>query len=366
MKTKISRILLKAEYNVRKILGGGIHAIFIIIWDVLWIPAAIKMAVSASYYSECKRKPVVQRLFENIVWVLKYHRANTFYTLYGLDRKGVSGKGYIDEKGFWRGLDRINYNKGNSSQVCLLRDKFLFYKYMRANNCPVPDVFGILKDGQLYDENMNRKCLEELSEEMDYFIKDIDGECASFVKHVKNFTELESIMNQIANGTYILQKPIKQALEMDEINATAINTLRIITVNTSGNPKVFSALLRVGTKDTGNVDNWAKGGLAIGINENGYLNKFGFYKPGYGLKVDKHPDSKIIFEEFKVPMLEDAFRKACEAHKYFYGIGAIGWDVAITENGPVFVEGNDNFEITLMQACNKPLKAEWKQVSERV
>ena len=30
--------------------------------------------------------------------------------------------------------------------------------------------------------------------------------------------------------------------------------------------------------------------------------------------------------------------------------------MAITEEGPVFIEGNDNFEITLMQACDRPQK----------
>lgn len=323
------------------------------------------MAVNASYYPECKRKPLLQRILENILWIVKYHRANTFYTLYGLDRKNTSYKEYIDEKGFWRGLDRVNYHRGHNAQVCLLRDKFLFYKYMKVNHCPVPEVFGILKNGKLYDENMERKTLESLWEKTDYFVKDIDGECASFVKHIKDFTELQSVLGQITKGNYILQKSIKQAAAMNILNAGAINTIRVITVNTSGEPKVFSAILRVGTKNTGNVDNWAKGGLAIGIQDNGYLKKYGFYKPGYGLKTDKHPDSQVIFEKFKVPMLEKALEKACEAHRFFYGIGAIGWDVAITENGPVFVEGNDNFEITLMQACNKPLKKEWKQVSVR-
>lgn len=112
----------------------------------------------------------------------------------------------------------------------------------------------------------------------------------------------------------------------------------------------------MGTNATGNVDNWAAGGLAIGIQNNGYLKKYGFYKPGYGTKTEKHPDSKIEFEKYKVPMLNEAYELSIKAHKFFYNVGAIGWDIAITEDGPVFVEGNDNFEITLMQACDKPLK----------
>lgn len=61
-------------------------------------------------------------------------------------------------------------------------------------------------------------------------------------------------------------------------------------------------------------------------------------------------------------MLKAAYEAACKAHESFYNIGAIGWDVAITPDGPCFVEGNDNFEITLMQACDRPLKEDWKRL----
>jgi hypothetical protein len=65
-------------------------------------------------------------------------------------------------------------------------------------------------------------------------------------------------------------------------------------------------------------------------------------------------------------MYEDVLSAACEAHRYFYEIGAIGWDIAISENGPVFVEGNDNFEISLLQACDGPLKDKWKKAVGRM
>lgn len=31
----------------------------------------------------------------------------------------------------------------------------------------------------------------------------------------------------------------------------------------------------------------------------------------------------------------------------------IGWDIAITQDGPVIIEGNDNMDIDLPQACNE-------------
>ncbi len=38
------------------------------------------------------------------------------------------------------------------------------------------------------------------------------------------------------------------------------------------------------------------------------------------------------------------------------GMQSVGWDIAIGENGPVFIEGNDNWEINGPQICNGGLK----------
>ena len=57
-------------------------------------------------------------------------------------------------------------------------------------------------------------------------------------------------------------------------------------------------------------------------------------------------------------MLDEAYSLAIKAHKFFYNVGAIGW--GNYRKWAVFIEGNDNFEITLMQACDRPLKKEWE------
>ena len=86
------------------------------------------------------------------------------------------------------------------------------------------------------------------------------------------------------------------------------------------------------------------------------------YKPCHGLKAEKHPDTNIQFSDFLVPQFEEAKQLCIKAHKVFNSIHSIGWDVAVTENGPCLIEGNDNWEISMMQACDKPLKAQWEEM----
>lgn len=322
-----------------------------------------KCALSPSYYPELQRKSENERIKENREWAQKYGEPNKFYNLYGLDLVGGnSADEYMDYWHFMTSRDEANRIGKVDSQVVLLRDKYLFYKYMKSQNLPVPEVFAIYKDGILYDDDELREITwAALEDRNDYFVKAIDGECASYVKHINNYEQLLVEKRIFAHGAYIFQERVHQSAGMNVLNPSAINTYRIVTINKNGVPYVLTSLLRVGTEKTGNVDNWAAGGLAIGLQENGFLKKYGYYKPVFGLKTDIHPDTNVVFEQFKAPGYQEALNLACDAHKAFYGVRAIGWDIAISESGPVFIEGNDNWEISLNQATDRPLRKDWEE-----
>lgn len=90
----------------------------------------------------------------------------------------------------------------------------MFYKYMKSCNLSVPEVFVIWKKGKLYDVNFNEISWSNLEKRNDYFVKSIDGECASFAKHVSNFEELTKIKNEFEEaGSYIFQERVVQSKE---------------------------------------------------------------------------------------------------------------------------------------------------------
>ncbi len=341
------------------------------ILDILFhLPIALfklfKLAANKeSYYPELPHKSYWEKLCDLFKWFFKYHEVNKFYYLYGFDvscpKKNMDQ--YMDYKSFMTDRARGNKLGRPDSQIVVLRDKYLFYRYMKSISLPVPEIFAVMNDGVLYDNNMN--CVDEsfLFGRYNYFIKETCGECASFVKRVGDYAVFKD-MRPSLHGRLIFQDAVKQCSAMNVLNGKSINTLRIITINRNGKTYPLTALLRVGTEKTGNVDNWAAGGLAIGINKDGTLKERGFYKPVHGTCRRDHPDSRIVFSEFKVPYYQEAIQVACRAHQFFPNIRSIGWDVAIQEDGPVFIEGNDNWEISLQQACDRPLRQDWKAASE--
>ena len=315
-----------------------------------------------SYFPEKKRKNYINRIFDNLLWLIKNCEINNFYTLYGLDLKYNRNQNFISYKKFMETRFKKNKHGNPNSQTVILRDKFLFYLFLKNFNIATPEVFGVIKDGQLFDTKLQLMSKEKINNLNDFFVKEANGECASFVKHFNNIYELENYADFLNSGIYIIQKRLIQCDKMSLLYHNSVNTIRIVTVCIDGNCKVFSALLRVGTEKSNNVDNWAAGGLAIGIDGDGKLKEYGYFKPIHGLKTKIHPDSKLTFNEFQLPFYKDVIKLVIDAHKKFYTLHSIGWDVAITNEGPVIIEGNDNWEISLHQAVEEGLKKQWENV----
>ena len=79
-------------------------------------------------------------------------------------------------------------------------------------------------------------------------------------------------------------------------------------------------------------------------------------KPKYGTKTKEHPDTHIAFNGYEIPFYKEAEAMAILLHQNMYRSHSIGWDIAITNNGPVFIEGNDRWEISLIQAVHGGMK----------
>lgn len=168
-------------------------------------------------------------------------------------------------------------------------------------------------------------------------------------------------IQSLGDVVYIVQKRLVQHQILGALHPTSVNTLRIVTIkNKKGAVKHLSTVLRIGTGGS-HVDNWAVGGLCVGVGEDGKLGQYGFYKPGFGTMTNVHPDSGINFRDVTVPYYKEALELCMQFHSQLK-IDSIGWDVAITPDGPAIIEGNDNWEISLMQICNGPL---WQKFINR-
>jgi hypothetical protein len=143
------------------------------------------------------------------------------------------------------------------------------------------------------------------------------------------------------SGSYIFQDEVKQHKDLAKINPNTLNTMRIDTFKKPGcTPEILSGLLRIG-RSYGYVDNTGSGGMFIGIDmSKGTLKEFALTYLGHGGMIyNAHPDTGYVFYGFQIPMFEEAKQLVLEAAS-FLPTSLMGWDIAVSEEGPVMIEGN--------------------------
>lgn len=330
---------------------------------------------SGSYGKGQKTK--LQIYLDNLMWALRYKETNGDYYVYGLDKIGSNPKEYLANTEFRviRNILNIRVHENVRSTtycynyLCLLRDKFVFGQICDSLGVPHPETYGVSSNGRIYwlglgEDGFKDICAESLPCSIDAFCKERSG-CLGvniFALRVENGVvyindqraSIEELKSRVESTDYIIQKRVYQHSVLNSIYPHSINTIRLVTIrNSAGEIVVLASILRVGSGG-GIIDNAARGGLVIGINmSNGCLLDQGFYKPKYGgYSVERHPDTDIRFAGITIPFYEEATTMAQRFHATLSGINSIGWDIAITDKGPIFIEGNEDWEIEGIQIAH--------------
>lgn len=139
------------------------------------------------------------------------------------------------------------------------------------------------------------------------------------------------------DGIGILEEIVVQHPKMASLCPTSVNTCRIATLLGDKQQGIVYAFLRIGNGKV--MDNVDCGGMASRINlETGKLQTVGADKQGN--TFIKHPMTDTSIIGFQIPFWEEAKKMCMEAAMKIPQMRFIAWDVAITENGPTFIEGN--------------------------
>lgn len=141
----------------------------------------------------------------------------------------------------------------------------------------------------------------------------------------------------IKDGIGIIEEVVIQHPRMASLCPTSVNTCRIATLLGDKQQGIVYAFLRIGNGKV--MDNVDCGGMASRINlDTGKLQTVGADKQGN--TFIKHPMTNTSIIGFQIPCWEEAKQMCMEAAMKIPQMRYIAWDVAITENGPTFIEGN--------------------------
>lgn len=327
---------------------------------------------SASYYPELPPRGSRNNFIYQVMQIIKYGFPNDYFFMYGMDVKSdIEREKYVNYAEFMKLRDKLNNIPNNGADI--LRNKLYFYIVARSIGIDTPEVRYAFVAGKLFSVNGGLTEISFnsiLSNDKDLFCKELNGECGKGVHSISikenrvfidgRLSSIETLEGIMRGSNFIMQDYLHQHHEMNRLYPNSVNTIRLVTVQDNNKHRivVFPSILRIGANGAF-VDNTSQGGIAVGFNlKTGQLNEFGFFKPQYGRRVSAHPNSGVVFSDFHIPFIEKAVNDAVRFHELLGGIHSIGWDIAIGDQGPVFIEGNDNWEINGPQVGNHGFRDE--------
>ena len=154
-----------------------------------------------------------------------------------------------------------------------------------------------------------------------------------------DFDSLQEMYDHLkAGGAGLIEDLIVQHPDVSKLYPGSVNTYRIVTVIRDGIPGVVYAFIRIGNSGRF-VDNINSGGMAAPVDvETGVIGFPAFDKDARVYEV--HPVTGCPIAGYQLPYWRESIELCLEAAKVVPQLGYVGWDVAVSEDGPQLIEGN--------------------------
>lgn len=193
-------------------------------------------------------------------------------------------------------------------------------------------------------------------------------------KGIKSFWLNSSNINQVYRRlakypegvveAYVVQHP-----EMGKLSPYSVNTIRVVTVSHKTAPVIagtdimadiaYTSVRIGGGKSV--VDNFHSGGMCACIDlRTGEIVTDAV--DAKGKVYHEHPVTETTFKGFRIPYYHETLDVIMKTIKEKNLEGYLGWDMAITENGPVLIELNDVPAVALLSAPWVPEKKGQKHI----
>ncbi|HLV08873.1 MAG TPA: sugar-transfer associated ATP-grasp domain-containing protein [Halanaerobiales bacterium] len=240
----------------------------------------------------------------------------------------------------------------------ILDDKRKFYKnYKDFIKHSIADISDIQNGSGIKEKIFNNKSGKVV-------LKVYDGKCGRdvLIKPLTEFDNGDLVRYMKKNNYDLAEEYVVQHPSLMKLSPSGLNTLRVITqLNNNNEVEILGVRLRITINSE--VDNLAAGNIAAPVNiETGKVDGPGVYSDITKDDVYKHPVTGVDIVGFEVPYFKESIRLAIDAAKFNTSNRSIGWDIAITEDGPELIEGNHDWCKLLWQL---PVKKGLKQVLEK-
>lgn len=237
----------------------------------------------------------------------------------------------------------------NGEHGYLLGNKLVFAHVMNNAGFPHPRVFGFTHRGTWHWLGDGRSGLAEaLASGGRAVVKPVNGRKGASIEFIAEISALDVPRPE----DVLVSAFVQQADYAARIFPGSLNTIRVLTVVTDGGaPLVAATVHRFGSSATRGVDNFSAGGMVARVHlETGVLDKAVWIGHRNRLVWSReHPDTRAPIEAVQVPHWEELKRLALGMCAELPFLKYVGWDIAVTDQGPVVIEGNAHPSLRFFQ-----------------
>ncbi len=263
-------------------------------------------------------------------------------------------------------------------------DKLAFHDHCVAHSLPtIPVICAVNYDGSFPESLATVETAEQWCDRLEkapdqLFVKLIDGTWGidAFVAQRKDnqwhyagnsgsavtfFDFLKQREQSVGRKMGWIVQPLIEADESLKAitSPRALPTIRVNTCLVDGQARLLFAALRipVGDNFTDNFSHGASGNIIAPIDmDTGRLGKAsGSLSKRWPNIVDVpvHPDTGVTIEGQSIAMWNDVLDLVERGQKSLPALSTLGWDITVTDNGPLIVETNATYDVDLIQVAHR-------------
>lgn len=153
---------------------------------------------------------------------------------------------------------------------------------------------------------------------------------------------------------YVFQDAVTQHPEIAAIaGSQTVSTVRVVTVNHSGRPEVLYTCWKLPSQGAMSDNFWQDGSLLSLVDPaSGRVLKTRIGSGPATKWIDTHPITGAQLDGITLPCWQSVLDLAVAAHAVVPDNGVLGWDIAITTDGALLIECNENTGHPLYQLAS--------------
>ena len=162
------------------------------------------------------------------------------------------------------------------------------------------------------------------------------GGQGAYVADVSTHERITEEWNKL-NNECVIEERIENCLEIKRLYPGSLNTIKVLTLWLGDRPEIQTALFRMGNDTV--VDNVHLGGICALVDiDTGVIVTKGV--DNHFREYVVHPVTREQIVGFVIPRWEEVKELALQASSVTPEMRYSSWDIAVTNKGPILIEGN--------------------------